>query len=75
MVAHAAVGQREAREAARQPAVDEVLNPGVVGVADGRIAEGETFVAAEDWAGVVGDIERRVGEDEVGLEVGMLRAE
>ncbi len=51
--------------------VDEVLNPGVVGIADGRIAEGPAFVAAQEWAGVIGNIERRIGEDEVSLEIGM----
>ena len=55
--------------------MDEVLDPGVVGVADGRVAVGPAAVAAEELAGPVADVEGRVGEDEVGLEIGVGVAE
>jgi hypothetical protein len=52
-----------------------VLDPGVVGVAGGRVAIGPAFVTAEELARPVADVEGWVGEDEVGLEVGVLVAE
>jgi len=55
--------------------MDEVLDPGVVGVTDGRFAVDPALVAAEKLARPVADVEGRVGEDEVGLEVGVLVAE
>lgn len=58
-----AVGRREV--------VDEVLNPGVVGVADRRRAVAPAHVVGQQLAGPVGDVERRIGEDVVGLEVGV----
>ena len=49
--------------------VDEVLHPGEVGVARGRDAELPAHVVV--FAEPVGVVEGRVGEDEVGAEVGM----
>ena len=49
--------------------MDEVLNPGVVGVADGRGAEAPADVLLQQPAGPVRDVERRIGEDVVGLQV------
>ena len=51
--------------------INDVLHPGEVGVADGRLAELPAFVVAQAVAAPVGDVERRVGEDEVGFEIGM----
>ncbi len=55
--------------------MDEVLDPGVVGIAHGRVAVGPAFIAAEELAGPVADLERRVGQDKVGPEVGVLVAQ
>ncbi len=46
-----------------------MLNPRVIGVADGRRAEAPADVVLEELAGPVGDVERRVGENVVDLEV------
>lgn len=37
--------------------------------------KGDAFVATQQRARIVGDVERRIRDDEVGLEVGVLRAE
>src|SRR5690606_20217704 len=66
---HGAVGQHYARGAVGGEVVVDVLQPGVVGVAHGRHAELPAHVFAQTLAAPVGDVERRVGEDEVGLEV------
>ena len=50
--------------------VDDVLHLGEVGVAHGRDAELPALVLAQTLAAPVGDVEGRVGEDEVGFEVG-----
>jgi hypothetical protein len=47
----------------------DVLHPGVVGVARGRVAILPALVAAQALAAPVGDVEGWVGEDEVGLQV------
>ena len=49
--------------------VDEVLDPGVVGVADRRRAVAPAHVVGQQLARPVRDVERRIGEDVVGLEV------
>ena len=51
--------------------VDEMLDPGVVGVTDGRVAVSPPLVPAQELARPIADVERRVSEDEIGLEVGM----
>ena len=50
----------------------DVLQPGVVGVADGRYAEGPARVFAQAVAAPVGDVEGRVGEDVVEAQVAQL---
>jgi len=52
-----------------------VLNPGVVGVAHGRFAVSPALVAAQQLARPVADVEGRVSQNEVGLEVGVQVAE
>ncbi len=47
----------------------DVLHPGEVGVAHGWHAVFPALVLAQAFAAPVGDVERRIGEDEVGLEV------
>ena len=51
--------------------MDDVLHPGEVGVALGWGAEAPALVVGEPLAAPVGDVEGRVGEDEVGPEVGV----
>ena len=48
-----------------------MLHPGEVGVALGRDAVLPALVVGEPLAAPVGDVEGRIGQDEVGLEVGM----
>ena len=49
--------------------MDHVLHPGEVGVALGRRAVLPALVLGEPLAAPVGDVERRIGEDEVGPEI------
>ena len=51
--------------------VYHVLHPGEVGVARGRHAVLPAIVIAQPLAAPVGDVEGRIGEDEVGPEVGV----
>jgi hypothetical protein len=51
--------------------VDEVLHPGVVGVARGRRAVDPALVVLEQLAAPVAVVEGRVGQHVVGLEVGV----
>ena len=51
--------------------MDEVLHPGEVGVALGRLAVVPAFVVVLSVAAPVGVVEGRVGEDVVGAEIGM----
>ena len=51
--------------------MDNVLHPGEVSVALGRDAVYPALVLGESLAAPVGDVKRRIGENEVGLEVGM----
>jgi hypothetical protein len=67
-----AVGEHEAGDACGREVVDEVLDIGEVGVAGGRDAVFPAFVVAEAFAAPVGDVEGRIGEDEVGPEIGKL---
>jgi hypothetical protein len=69
---HRAVGQHEPGQARRAPSLEEVLHPGEVGVARGRHAECPALVVLEQLAAPVRVVERRVGDDEVGLQVGWL---
>ena len=48
-----------------------MLDPGVVGVADGRRAVAPAHVVGQQLARPVRDVERRIGEDVVGFEVGV----
>ena len=68
---HRAVGQHEAGDPGRREVVDEVLDPGEVGVAGRRHAVLPALVVLEQVAAPVAVVERRVGEDVVGLEVGV----
>src|SRR5881628_1997174 len=52
--------------------MDEVLHPGVVGIARGRGAIDPALVVLEQLAAPVAVIERWIGQNVVGLEVGML---
>jgi hypothetical protein len=47
------------------------LNPGVVGVADGRNSELPPHIIPQHLARPIGDVERRVRKDIVGLQVGV----
>ena len=68
---HGAVGEDEPGEARGRQVVDHVLHPGVVGVARGRRAVLPALVVPEPIAAPVAHVEGRIGEDEVGLEVGV----
>ena len=68
---HGAVGEHEAGDAPGRQVMDHVLHPAKVGVALGRGAVLPALVFGEPLAAPVGDVERRIGEDEVGLEVWM----
>ena len=68
---HGAVGEHEAGGAGGRQMMDDVLHPGEVGVALGRYAVLPALVVEEPLAAPVGDVERRIGKDEVGFEVGM----
>ena len=70
-VGHDEAGHAAAAAVGRGEVVDEVLNPGVVGVADGRRAVAPAHVVGQQLARPVADVERRIGEDVVGLEVGV----
>ena len=48
-----------------------VLHPGEVGVAFGRYAVFPTLVVGQAFAAPVGNVERGVGQDEVGFQVGV----
>ncbi len=74
------VGHDEAGDAATAPigrgqVMDEVLNPRVVGVAGRRRAVAPADIVLQKLAGPVADVERWIGEDVVGFEVGMQVAE
>ena len=68
---HGPVGQYEAGRTGRCQVMDDMLHPGEVGVALGRDAVLPALVFGQPFAAPVGDIEGRVGQDEVGLEVGV----
>ena len=68
---HRAVGEHESGRAPRRQMVDHVLHPGEVGVTLGRDAVLPALVVGKTIAAPVGDIERRIGEDEVCPEVGV----
>ena len=55
----------------RRQVMDDVLHPGEVGVALGRRAVAPALVVGEPLAAPIGDVEGRVGEDEVSPEVGV----
>src|SRR5215212_1724160 len=64
-----AIGEHEACNAAWGEVVDHVLHPGEVSVADGRGAVAPAHVVSQALSAPVAHIERRVGEDNVCLEV------
>ena len=68
---HRAVGQHKARRARGRKVVDNMLHPSEVGVALGRCPVLPALVFLQPLAAPIGDIERRIGEDEVGLQVRM----
>ena len=51
--------------------VDDMLHPSEVGIALRRCPELPALVVLQTLAAPIGDIERRIGEDEIGLQVGM----
>jgi hypothetical protein len=55
--------------------IDKVLNPSIVGVAIGRLAKLPAWVFLQELARPIADVERRIGEYVVGLEVGAEVAE
>jgi hypothetical protein len=67
--AHRAVGQHHAGGAEGGEVPEDVLQPGVVGIAHRRHAELPARVFAQAAAAPVGDVERRVGEDVVETQV------
>src|SRR5665647_1668083 len=69
---HRTVREHEARHARRRQVVNDVLHPGEVGVPRGRDAVLPALVVPQPFAAPVRHVERRVGQDEVGLEVRML---
>jgi len=66
---HRAVGEDEAGKTHGREVVDDVLHPSEVSVADGWAAILPPLVVAQQFAAPVADVERRIGEDVVGLEV------
>ncbi len=68
---HGAVRKHEPGHSLGGQVVDHVLHPGEVGVAGRRHPVLPALVVAQAVAAPVGDVERRVGEDEIGLEVGV----
>ena len=55
----------------RREVIDDVLHPGEVGVTRRRYAILPTLVVTQPLAAPVGDVERRIGENEIGLEIRM----
>ena len=51
--------------------MDDVLHPREVGVADRRLSKLPAFVVAQAVTAPVGNIERRIGEDEIGFQIWM----
>ena len=68
---HGAVGEHEAGGAGGGEMVDHVLDPREVGVPGWWGAVFPAGVVAEAFAAPVADVERRVGEDVVGSQVGV----
>ena len=68
---HRAVGKDEASCAFGREVMDDVLHPGEVGVALGRDTVLPALVVGELPASPIGNIEWRIGEDEIRLEVGV----
>ena len=68
---HRAVGEHKAGHAARRQMMDDMLHPGKVGVSLGWSSVLPSLVLGEPLAAPVGDVEGGIGEDKVGLEVGM----
>lgn len=62
-------GQYHTGDAAGRQVVDEMLQPGEIGVARRRRAVLPACVAAQLLAAPVADVERRIGDDEIGFEV------
>src|SRR5690349_1441202 len=66
---HRAIGENESGDAIGRKVVNEVLDPGEIGVAGGRNAEFPARVFFEAFAAPIAVVERRIGEDEIGFEV------
>jgi len=64
-----AVGHHEAGDAVRGQVVDEVLDPGVVGVVHRRHTVLPARIVGEPLAAPIAHVEGGVGQDVVGLEV------
>jgi len=71
---HRTIGEHDAGATTGLEVVEHVLQPGVVGVAGGRRAIHPARIAFEAAVPPVADVEGRVGEYEVGPQVGMLVA-
>jgi hypothetical protein len=70
-VGHDEAGHSAALAVGDGQVVDEVLNPRVADIAVGRLAEAPADVVLQKLAGPIGDVERRIGQDVVGLQVGV----
>ena len=68
---HRAVGKHEAGHPVGREVVRHVLHPGEVGVTRRRDAVGPALVVGEELALPLGVVEVGIGEDEVGLQVGV----
>ena len=68
---HGAVGEDEAGGASGRQVVQEMLDPGEVGVALWWDAVLPALVILQPLGPPVGDVEGGIGEDVVGLEIGM----
>ncbi|MNL38649.1 hypothetical protein D3C87_1608780 [compost metagenome] len=66
---HRTVGQDDAGAAAGLEVKQHVLQPGVVGIALRRRTVGPAWITVQASMPPVADIERRVGQDEVGAQV------
>ena len=68
---HRAIGQHKARRTRGRKVVDDMLHPSEVGIALRRCPVLPALVVLQTLAAPIGDIEWRIGENEVGLQVGM----
>ena len=66
---HRAVGGDEAGHAVRSKMMDDVLNPGEIGIAGGRHTVFPAHVIAQPLATPIAHVERKIGQYIIGLEV------